>query len=137
MILVLALSACTGSGAEAVEGEPAVIISPIEGTDLSRLTLSGRAAERLGIETVPVAEREVDGVPRLVIPYAAVLYDADGAIWTYTNPEELVFIRARLEVERISGSDAILIDGPETGMPVVSVGGAELWGAEHGVGGGH
>ena len=30
---------------------------------------------------------------RVVIPYSAVLYDADGATWMYTSPKPLVFVR--------------------------------------------
>ena len=136
-VVALAVAGCAESGAEAAEGEPAILISPVDGSDVSRLTLSARAWERLGIETADVTERVVDDVERLMIPYAAVLYNADGSAWAYTNRDGFEFIRARLEIVRIAGSEAILADGPAAGTLVVTVGGAELWGAEHGVGGGH
>lgn len=136
-VVALVVAGCAESGAEAAEGEPAILIRPVDGSDLSRLTLSARASERLGIETVEVTARVVDDAERLVVPYAAVLYDADGSAWAYSNPEGLDFIRTRLEIVRIAGSEAILSDGPAPGTLVVTVGGAELWGAEHGVGGGH
>ncbi|HEX6867287.1 MAG TPA: hypothetical protein VF119_00710, partial [Candidatus Limnocylindrales bacterium] len=63
--------------------------------------------------------------------------DPEGATWAYTNPEGLLFVRAPISVERIVGDLAILSEGPPAGTLVVTVGGAELWGAEHGVGGGH
>lgn len=101
----------------------------------SRVTLSARAAQRLGVETVEV--REEGG--RTVIPYAAVLYDAEGATWAYvaSPAESLSFQRAPITVEEIRAEDAVLSSGPPAGTPVVIVGVAELYGAEIGVGGGH
>jgi hypothetical protein len=103
----------------------------------SRLTLSQKAAERLGIETAPVAVEQSGGMARTVIPYAALLYDATGATWAYTNPEGLTFVRAPITVDRIEGERAVLAAGPPAGTLVVTVGVPELWGAETGVGGGH
>ncbi|OGN83106.1 MAG: hypothetical protein A2X23_00020 [Chloroflexi bacterium GWC2_73_18] len=133
----LAVAACSPSSKGAVLAEPAVLVEEIEGTDLSRLTLSPKAAGRLGIETAPVSEEEVGGARRMVIPYAAVLYDADGNAWAYTNPEGLVFIRHAITVESVDGDRALLSDGPPVGTLVVTVGVAELHGVETGVGGGH
>ena len=132
----LAIAACTSSTGS-VLAEPAVTVEKIEGTDLERLTLSPRAAERLGIDTAPVGEEDIDGQRRWVIPYAAVLYDAQGQSWAYTSPQHLVFIRHPLVVDRIVGDRAVLLDGPPTGTLVVTVGVAELHGVEAGVGGGH
>ena len=75
-----------------------------------------------------------DGEKRKVIPYAAVLYDAKGNTWVYTNPEELVFIRKPIQIDTIVGDEAFLVDGPPVGAAVVTVGGAELYGTEFGVG---
>jgi hypothetical protein len=133
-ILCVALAACGQEAAEAAAGAEAVTVTEIDDSDLHRVTLSESAAARLGVETVAVTE---DGSGRLLIPYSALLYDAAGATWTYTNPESLVFIREQVEVELIDGGFAQLTIGPEAGTTVVSVGAAELWGAETGVGGGH
>jgi hypothetical protein len=65
-----------------------------------------------------------------VIPYAAVLYDAHGNTWTYTNPEPLVFVRHRIDVEFIEGDRAVLREGPAIGTAVVTAGAAELFGVE-------
>lgn len=74
------------------------------------------------------------GEKRKIIPYAAVLYDAKGNTWVYTNPEQLVFIRQPIQIETIVGDEVILVDGPPAGTAVVTVGGAELYGTEFGVG---
>ena len=75
-----------------------------------------------------------DGKKRKIIPYSAVLYDAEGHSWVYTNPEPLVFIRQPIQIDTIVGDEAILADGPPVGTAVVTVGGAELFGTEFGVG---
>ena len=99
--------------------------------ELNRMTLTERAAERLGIETAPVAEEQIERDARSkIIPYAAVIYDADGGTWAYTNPEPLIFVRDAIDVERIEGDTATLTDGPAAGTAVVTVGAAELFGTE-------
>jgi hypothetical protein len=118
---------------EAHEGEPAYV-EPVEGSALSRVILSEKAAERLAIATTPVADEEISGELRKIIPYAAVIYTPDGETWTYTSPEPLVFVREAIDVERIDGDKVILTAGPETGTEVVTLGAAELFGAEAGVG---
>ena len=106
-------------------------------TGLSRLTLSAKAAERLGIATMSVIGRQAGGVGQTTVPYAAVVYDASGATWAYTNMDGLVFVRQSITVERIEADQALLSEGPPIGTLVVTVGVAELWGIETGVGGGH
>lgn len=69
-----------------------------------------------------------------LIPYSAVLYDAQGKTWVYTNPEPLVFVRQQILIDTIRGGEVILADGPPVGTAVVTVGGAELYGTEFGVG---
>ena len=78
-------------------------------------------------EAVTIADNSVQ---RKVIPYGAILYDTKGQTWTFTNPEPLVFIRHSVTVERISGDKVILTEGPPVGTTVVTVGSAELMGAE-------
>jgi len=74
------------------------------------------------------------GEPQRVIPYSAVIYDATGKTWAYTNPEPLTFVRHAIDVEYIEGDLAVLKDGPAVGTPVVTAGAAELLGVEQGVG---
>jgi hypothetical protein len=104
-----------------------------QASGLKQLTLSAKAAERLGIETAPVA----GSGSLLTVPYAAIIYDAQGDTWSYVNAEPLVFLREQIMVDEIDGDTAILSAGPAVGTSVVTTGAAELYGAEIGVGGGH
>lgn len=134
-VLVIAGLALAGCGASSVSEshEEAVTVEAIEGTDLERLTLTEHAAQRLGIDTAEVTATAGDAQ----MPYSALLYDAAGETWAYTNPEGLSFVRTPVTVDRISEDVAILAQGPPAGTLVVTVGAAELWGVENGVGGGH
>jgi hypothetical protein len=62
------------------------------------------------------------------------LYETNGDAFVYTNPEPLTFVRAPISVDYIEGELAVLLDGPPSGTAVVTVGAAELLGAEFGVG---
>ena len=73
------------------------------------------------------------GTPRKIVHYAAVIYDVNGETWVYTNPELLVFIRQSISIDYIEDDLAFLTEGPPAGTEVVTVGGAELYGAETGV----
>lgn len=98
---------------------------------IMKVRLEPRAAERIGIETAPVAEATGGAARRMVVPYGAILYDTQGAAWTFTNPEPLLFVRHKVVVEKVEGNRVILSDGPPPGTTVVTVGAAELMGAEH------
>jgi hypothetical protein len=102
---------------------------------IMKIRLTEKAAERTGIETTQVREEVVSSpsgdVTRKVIPYGAIMYDKKGATWTFTSPEPLVYMRHAVSVERIDGQKVILADGPPAGTTVVTVGAAELMGAEH------
>ena len=246
ILISLFLVGCSGSGAEtATAKEVPAIVELIEGTMLNRVTLTEHAAQRLGIETVTIAEEIVEheltvsglveksqaaadtlglvrvrvpltagdlamvshekparilamddddeddddeeleadvldaddiddveddddtarnattlyyqvndanhnltpgqgvrvklsvtgsGERRLVIPYSALIYDLNGDTWIYVSPEPLVFMRHPVTVEYIEGDRAILLDGPPVGTNVVTVGVAELYGADTGIG---
>ena len=103
-----------------------------EGATVSRVILSARAAERLDIQTAPI--RDAGTTQRTVIPYSALIYDLHGDTWAYTNPAPLTFVRQRIRVDRIDADVALLSDGPPVGTAVVTVGAAELFGIEFGVG---
>ena len=109
--------------------EPATI-EQIDGTSLYRMTLTDRAAERVGLETAPVAEQAVAGKIQRTIPYSAVIYDANGGTWAYITSEHLTFVRDEISIDRIDGDTAYLMDGPAAGTEVVTVGAAELVGLE-------
>jgi len=129
VITSMFLGAC-GSVAVEEETERPVTLEPIAGTDLNRLTLTEKAAERLGLETVPVSTQEMDGAERMVIPYAALLYDPSGQAWVYVNVEPLVFVRQEITVDSIDGDEVFLSEGPEAGATVVTLGATELFGSE-------
>ena len=71
---------------------------------------------------------------RSIIPYGAILYDANGDTWVYVTSEPLTYVRERVTVAYIEGDQAVLGDGPPEGSAVVTVGAAELYGTETGVG---
>lgn len=124
---ILALPACGEAVSdEYVIKEQPYRLEPIEGTDVVRVILQGSAAERLGIETVPVEERGSE----LAVPYDAVYLDAHGDFWVYTNPEPLEFVRAHIEIARETSDTAFLSTGPPAGTQVVTVGIPELYGTE-------
>jgi hypothetical protein len=129
LVLPLLVAACGGSSTDAAV-EPATV-EEVSGTDLSRVTLTPEAAERLDIQTAPVQDGEGTG---MVIPYAALVYSPTGETWAYTNPEGLTFVRQRIVVDRIDGDRVVLSKGPSPGTKVATVGVAELFGAESGVG---
>jgi hypothetical protein len=74
-----------------------------------------------------------NGEQHKFIPFAAVIYGVHGETWVYTNPEPLVYVREPIVIDFIQDDWAVLSEGPEVGTAVVTVGGAELFGAETGV----
>ncbi|PNI08912.1 hypothetical protein CXX84_10080 [Arthrobacter sp. AFG7.2] len=112
--------------APAATGLEAATLEEVEGQDVSRITLTEKAAERLGVTTGAV--ETVEG--KLQVPYSSLIYDASGGTWVYTNPEPLVFIREPVAVERIEAPTVKLASGPQPGTKIVTVGAAELLGAE-------
>jgi hypothetical protein len=135
-ILLLAAATVVVAGCSAeeaddeAEGGFVAVAEEIEGSDVSRITLVESAVTRLALETAEIG-------PDLVIPYGALLYDEQGQAWTYTSPEPLVYVREPVEVDRIEDDRVALASGPAPGTEVVTVGAAELYGVEVGVGGGH
>lgn len=107
-------------------------VEPIEGSEFSRVTLTEKAAERLGIQTALVEIRQMSSEHKAV-PYSAVLYGLQGETWVYTNPEPLVYIRESIVIDYIDGDWVAITDGPEVGTPVVTLGVSLLYGAEVGV----
>jgi hypothetical protein len=132
-VAALALGACnSGSGTSEPKVEAITIVED-DATGLATLTLSDKAAQRLGVETVAVAGSGT----QLMIPYAAIVYDAQGKTWTYVNESALTYKRAEITVAEIDGQTVRITAGPPSGALVVTTGAAELYGAEIGVGGGH
>jgi hypothetical protein len=125
IFLALPLSACAPAAAPEEETKP-VTLEPVTGTDLNRITLTEEAAKRLDVQTAEV--HEADG--KMAVPYASILYEANGNTWVYVNVAPLVFVRQAIVIDSINGDEAILSKGPDSGSTVVTVGAAELYGSE-------
>jgi hypothetical protein len=129
----LALAGC-GAAQGAQDAAPplevATVDAPQDGGP-AVITLADRAETRLGIQTAPVTA-EATG---LLVPYAAVVYDADGSSWAFVRTGPLTYQRAPIEISGIDGDRVTLISGPAAGTEVVTVGAAELVGVETGIDG--
>jgi hypothetical protein len=89
LLLVLAVTPSVGlSGCAVVKSElrPTVAAATVEkaGPDLSRVNLTDKAVDRLGLTTAKVTKGTGSA---LMIPYGALIYDAAGKTWVYTAPE--------------------------------------------------
>ena len=120
----LLLSACGPKETTPEKISPSKL-EKIEGTDLSKVILTEKAAERIGVETVAASGNEV--------PYAAVVYDIEGNTWIYISPEPLTFIREPIVIDYIKGDTAVLAENLSSELNVVTVGVSELYGTETGV----
>jgi hypothetical protein len=130
----LGVAGCQAAAAGA-EGDSAVQVATVEPAadgGPARLTVTGEAVERLRLETAPVA----GSAGSMSIPYAAVVYDAEGATWAFVQLEPGVYQRAPITITAIEGDSARLSVGPEPGTEVVTVAAAELVGVEAGISGG-
>jgi hypothetical protein len=125
LVAALQLAACGPKAATTIEKVNPSELKEIEGSELKQVILTEKAAERIGVQTVPVSG--------MTVPYSAVIYDTEGNTWIYTNPEPLTFVRALVVIDRIEGDQAFLSQGLESDAPIVTVGVAEIYGAETGV----
>lgn len=124
LVATFGLAAC-GPQTPSIEKIEPSRLEEIPGSDLKRVILTEKAAERIGLETV-----EVNGS---TVPYTAVIYDTSGQTWVYSNPEPLTFVRMPILIDRIEGDQAFLAEKLETDAPIVTVGVIEIYGAETGV----
>jgi hypothetical protein len=135
LLAAVSLAACAPSPTPHPVVEPAVV-EPLDG-GVARITLTERAAERIALEIDVSRLAPVTGerAPRLVVPFSSVFYTSDGAAWVYRSLQPLVFVREPISVASVVDGFAVLSEGEE-GMTVVTVGAAELYGAESGLGAG-
>ena len=134
LIIAAALLPACGGAAEAEGKVGPAQLEPIAGTEWNRVVLTERAVQRLGVQTVPVREEQVDGIQRIIVPYAAVIYGLNGETWVYINSGPLTYERQLITIEHIEGDEAVLTDGPPAGTEVATMGVAQLYGADTGVG---
>jgi hypothetical protein len=64
------------------------------------------------------------------MPYAALIYDAEGDTYAYTAPEPLTYVRQEIDIDHFDGDSVVLSDGPPVGTEVVTVGVDEVYGTE-------
>ena len=135
MAATLALAGCAASSEAAAKKIEPAKVEPLEGSTLNRLVLTPKAVERIGVKTEPVRDLATPGgAPQKTVPYAALIYDTKGETLIYTQTEPTTFVRHPVTVDRIEGPNVFLLDGPEPGTAVVTVGGSELFGIEFGIG---
>jgi hypothetical protein len=128
------LSGCREVEQESAKGYEPAKLEPVKGTDdIKRVTLTAEAARRVGLQTAPVRHSGHDAV----VPYDALIYDAEGRTFVYRSTRPLSFVREQVEVDRVEGSLAFLTRGPAAGTTVVTVGAAEVYGTELDVAGSH
>ncbi|WP_374968933.1 hypothetical protein [Terrabacter sp. BE26] len=128
------VSGCSEPSAEASGGGAGPVSVATQDGKPPRITLTPKAAQRLGIRTEPATSAPQGGTR---VPAAAILYSPDGKTFVYTNPEGNVFVPSPVVVVDILGDTARLSSGPVAGTKVVTVAAAELYGAETGLGAGH
>ena len=134
ILIGLSLAACGQTSTATAKKIPPATVEKIDGSDFNRVVLTEKAAQRLNIQTAAVGEEQVNGAQRKVIPYAAVVYGLKGETWAYTNPAPFTFVRELITVDYIEGDKVVLKDGPAAGTTVVTVGVAELYGTDTGIG---
>jgi hypothetical protein len=103
------------------------IVSGISALTVAANTDAGSAPVTDAGQTLPGPET------RKIIPYSAVIYDLAGQSWAYVNTEPRTYVRQPVTIDYSKGQVTVLKDGPAVGTSVVSVGAAELFGAETGV----
>jgi len=133
-VLGVPLVGCGSHDGHAVHAEHPAEVEHLPGSELSRVTLTEKAIERIDLRTDSVREESMGGATRRVVPYSSIIYDPQGGTWVYTSPNPRTFVRARIVVDRIDGDRVYLNEGPPTGTVVASVGVAELYGTEFQVG---
>lgn len=110
---------------------PPARMGAIPDSTFKKVTLTSKAAERLGIE---IDEVRIDPAGRKIVPYSAVFYDLKGNTWVYVSIDPLAFVRAAVRIETIKNENVYLSDGPSPGTKVLAAGVPQVFGAEVGVG---
>ncbi len=124
------ITGCSSDAGKAEKITPAVV-DTIADSKLKQVTLTPDAAERISLALGEITAGTGD---ETVIPYGAVVYDAEGLSWAYVSRSDNVFVREEITIDRIIDDKAYLTSGPDVGTSVAVVGVAELFGAETGIG---
>jgi hypothetical protein len=129
-VAILATPCVSALAAETTSAAPARVEATTD-AKIKKITLTPRAAERLGIL---IDEVRADPSGRLIVPYASVLYDLSGKAWVYISAEPLTFVRGPVEIDTIKGDNVYLNDGPPVGTKVLAAGVPQVFGTEVKVG---
>jgi hypothetical protein len=137
--LALVLGVVAVAGCKEVETSSSVGYEPVKleevkgQDDIKRVVFSAEGVRRTDLRTAAIAQRE----GRRVLPYAALLYDEEGETFVYAVTSPRSFLRRRVAVDRVDGDRVVLNAGPRAGTRVVTLGAAEVYGAEQEIAGGH
>lgn len=128
--ILFAVPACaqtTAAPPAAVAANEPAKVEKNAATGIAKLTLTEKGIERLDLQTETVKAGTGKDV---LVPYAALLYDASGKTWVYTNPAPRVYQREPVTVAKVESGVVTASTGPAVGTVIVTVGAAELFGAE-------
>src|SRR5438045_3198088 len=139
LVAIGPLSTTMSIGAEdEVEGDDSVRVENADGTGAKALVLTSEAATYTGIGIAPVQQIEAPrgrnnvGV-QIAVPQSSIFYDSDGEVWVYVVVAANTFARKHVVVDFRDSDQFYLSSGLAAGDSVVTVGVAELHGAEFGV----
>ena len=127
----LALTWAPALAAEKLVQSAPARVEAMAGGAIKKVTLTPKAAERLGIQ---IDEVRVDPSGRRIVPYASLLYDLTGNTWVYVSTDPLTFFRGAVKIDTIKGENVYLNDGPPAGTKVLAAGVPQVFGVEVGVG---
>jgi hypothetical protein len=122
----LVLGACSEVESNVRENQPYTVEGP-EDAAIKTVKMADATAALLPVETVSVRKDD----RRKVVPHNAVIYNPDGGAFVYTKPKAETYIRAPIDIVRVSGDDATLSKGPPVGTTIVTTGSAELLATEY------
>jgi hypothetical protein len=135
VLCCLSVSSCRQASTEDEAGDSKPVTIEKAAGQPTKLTLTERAVDRLGLLTSPVrrATLERGGGTGTAIPFTALLFDKKGKAATYLVVGPRVYTRSPVVVDHYDGDLAVLTSGPPVGASVVTAGSAELSGAEAGL----
>lgn len=133
LFAAVGMSACGNPATPTVH--PSATLQAVPGSRAGRIVLTPLGAQRIGVQTAVV--RSVPAprpdAPKVIIPYASVIYAPDGTTFAFINPSPLVFTEVPVTIARIEAGSAYLVRGPAAGAKVVTTGAEELFGVQTGV----
>ena len=130
LVAALSLAGCAEVPDDGHIADEPASIEYVDGSDLAHITLTEQAIERLDVRTATALKE----AGLIIVPSGAVIVDPHGAMWVYTSVGPRRFVRERINVDHEEGDLAYLSEGPSEGTEVVTVGVAQLYGIESGIG---